>query len=252
MLKKIILSAIEKAGFRLIKRGQLLYGDPVPNELEKEFLDLYQQCKPYTMTSVERLYAAHQATKYVAVNQIEGAIVECGVWKGGSTMMMVKTLMQAGITDRDVYLYDTYEGMPEPTEKDKDLSGTSAQGTWSENQTDSVNEWCYSPLEEVQKNLYSTGYPADKIHFVKGKVEDTIPNILPEKIALLRLDTDWFDSTYHELIHLYPLLQKGGTLIIDDYGHWQGAREAVDQYFTENQVTMLLSRIDYTGRIGVK
>ncbi|MFN8356737.1 MAG: TylF/MycF/NovP-related O-methyltransferase [Spirosomataceae bacterium] len=252
MLKKALLSWIENRGYRLIKKGQLLYGEPVGNELENDFLAIYQQCRPYTMTSLERMYAAHKAATYIVDNEVEGAIVECGVWKGGSTMMMVKTLLQRGVTDREIYLYDTYEGMPEPTEKDKDLAGTSAQGTWSDNQTDTVNEWCYSPLEEVQKNIYATGYPKEKIHFVKGKVEDTIPGTLPTAIALLRLDTDWYDSTYHELVHLYPLLQVKGALIIDDYGHWQGAREAVDQYFAENQINMLLNRIDYTGRIGLK
>lgn len=251
-MKTLILNLIEKAGYRLIKKGQLLYGEPVANELEAEFLAMYQSCRPFTMTSIERMYAAHKAAQYVVQQGIPGAIVECGVWKGGSTMMLVKTLMALGVTDREVYLYDTYEGMPEPSDKDRDLSGTSAQNTWAENQTNTVNEWCYSPLEEVQRNLYSTGYPPEKIHFVKGKVEDTIPATLPGGIAVLRLDTDWFESTYHELVHLYPLLSEAGVLIVDDYGHWKGAREAVDQYFAEHHVKMLLSRIDYTGRIGLK
>jgi len=119
-------------------------------------------------------------------------------------------------------------------------------------QSEGFNEWCYSPLEEVQKNLYSTNYPKEKITFIKGKVEETIPNIIPEKISILRLDTDWYESTYHELMHLFPRLSKGGVLIIDDYGHWKGSREAVDKYLKENEISMLLNRIDYTGRIGVK
>ena len=75
---------------------------------------------------------------------------------------------------------------------------------------------------------------------------------MPKQIALLRLNTDWFESTYHELVHLYPLLSKGGVLIIDDYGHWQGARKAVDTYFKEQGIYPLLHRIDYTGRIMQK
>jgi len=166
--------------------------------------------------------------------------------------MMALALLQKGDTSRDIYLFDTYEGMPEPGKKDQDLAGASAYGTWKENQTEEVNKWCYSPLEEVQQNLLSTGYPKSQIHFVKGKVEDTIPATIPNQISLLRLDTDWYDSTYHELIHLFPRLAEKGVLIIDDYGHWQGAREATDQYFAENNVSMLLNRIDYTGRIGIK
>ncbi len=252
MLKTLVKKTLEKAGFRLIMANQYVYGEPVPHELEKDFLDLYSQVRPFTMTTPERLYAAYKAAQYVADNNIPGSIVECGVWKGGSCMMMALALLKKGIRDRELYLYDTYEGMPEPGEKDKSLGGNSAYGTWKDNQTTDVNTWCYSPLEEVQNNLSSTGYPKDKIHFVKGKVEDTIPQTLPGSIALLRLDTDWFDSTYHEMQHLYPLLATKGVLIIDDYGHWQGAREAVDKYFTENKISMLLNRIDYTGRIGIK
>ena len=77
-----------------------------------------------------------------------------------------------------------------------------------------------------------------------------IPKYLPGEIALLRLDTDWYKSTQHELIHLYPLLVGSGVLIIDDYGHWQGAKKAVDEYFSDKKI--LLNRIDYTGRISIK
>jgi hypothetical protein len=98
----------------------------------------------------------------------------------------------------------------------------------------------------------STGYPSDLINYVEGKVEETIPVNAPDQISLLRLDTDWYESTKHELIHLYPRLVEGGVLIIDDYGHWQGARRAVDEYIEENNLPLLLCRIDYTGRITVK
>ena len=68
----------------------------------------------------------------------------------------------------------------------------------------------------------------------------------------MRLDTDWYESTKHELTHLFPLLSSGGVIIIDDYGHWQGAKKAVDEYFEENNIKILLNRIDYTGRVGIK
>lgn len=100
--------------------------------------------------------------------------------------------------------------------------------------------------------MLSTGYPEEQLVFVEGKVEDTIPRVIPDKIALLRLDTDWYESTYHELCHLFPKLSTGGILILDDYGHWKGAREAIDKYFLDNRIRMFLHRIDYTGRIGVK
>jgi len=107
-------------------------------------------------------------------------------------------------------------------------------------------------MVEVQANLRSTGYDEEKLIFVKGMVEDTIPGLAPESIALLRLDTDWHASTRHELIHLYPRLQPGGVMMIDDYGHWQGARKAVDEYLSGLDVPLLLQRVDYTVRSAIK
>jgi O-methyltransferase len=114
------------------------------------------------------------------------------------------------------------------------------------------NYWCVAGLEDVKRNLYSTGYPKEKLHFIKGKVEDTVPGQAPENIAMLRLDTDWYESTAHELQHLYPRLAKNGVLIIDDYGHWLGSRKAVDEYFAKQSFCPLFNRMDYTGRLAVK
>ncbi|MDJ1468594.1 TylF/MycF/NovP-related O-methyltransferase [Cytophagaceae bacterium DM2B3-1] len=252
MIKTLLKNILHKSGLRVISHKQQIYNEIVGNELEEEFIEIYKKCRPYTLTSVERMYAAYKATEYIISQNITGAIVECGVWKGGSTMVMIYTLLARGITNRQIYLYDTFEGMSEPTTKDKTIDGESAFGTWKDSQTTQENTWCYSPLDEVQKNILGTGYSPDNIKFVKGKVEDTIPGVIPDQVALLRLDTDWYDSTYHELLHLFPILSKNGVLIIDDYGHWQGAREAVDSYFKEKNVTMLLNRIDYTGRVGIK
>src|SRR5437773_5710167 len=100
--------------------------------------------------------------------------------------------------------------------------------------------------------MAATGYPTAKLHFVQGMVEETIPATVPARIAILRLDTDWYQSTRHELEHLYPLVSHIGVLIVDDYGYWKGARKAVDEYFARAQTPMLLHRIDSAGRIGVK
>ena len=114
------------------------------------------------------------------------------------------------------------------------------------------NKWALAPLNEVTANMQDTGYVRENLVFVQGKVEETMPKVLPGRISLLRLDTDWYESTYHELVHLFPLLSPRGVIILDDYGHFRGAKEAVDKYFEENNVKILLNRIDYTGRIGVK
>lgn len=226
--------------------------EPFSPDMEEEFKRIYRQSKPFTMTSVERMYALYKGTQYIAQAKIPGDIVECGVWKGGSAMVSALTLIELGITDRDIYLYDTYEGMSEPSEKDIHFSGASAITEWGQSQKQDHNEWCYASLDEVRKNLLSTGYPQERLHFIKGPVESTIPSTIPKNISILRLDTDWYNSTYHELKHLYPLITERGLLIIDDYGCWQGAKDAVDTYLKENKLSVYLSRIDYTGRIAIK
>ena len=166
-------------------------------------------------------------------------------------MAVAKTLVRLKAT-RELYLFDTFEGMSEPTDADRDLSGTLASERLAEEDKETSWSWAYGPLDEVKQNLSKVEYDKENIVFVKGKVEDTIPDKAPAQISLLRLDTDWYESTYHELQHLYPRLSVGGVVIIDDYGHWQGARRAVDQYIEENRLKVLLNRIDYTGRICVK
>jgi hypothetical protein len=225
----------------------------VPLDMSGDFPATYAKVRAYTMTSPERVFSLCEAVKYIATNNIEGDIVECGVWKGGSMMAVANTLLKYGDIQRHLYLFDTFEGMSEPTDNDVDIDGVSA-GYLMEHSDKNKDEsvWCNAPLDGVKDVLGSTGYPKDKVHFVQGMVEKTIPEHAPQKIALLRLDTDWFESTKHELEHLFPRLVKGGVLIIDDYGHWQGARRAVDEYISRNNIAMLLNRIDYTGRIAIK
>src|SRR5262249_33819776 len=150
---------------------------------------------------------------------------ECGVWRGGSMMAVARTLLEANAPNRDLYLFDTYEGMSAPTDADRDLSGQAARKLLEDSSRDEAEVWCYADMADVQRNVGLTGYPNELLHFVEGKVEDTIPEEAPAEIGLLRLDTDWYESTKHELEHLYPRLRNGGVLIIDDYGHWQGARK---------------------------
>jgi len=243
-----IKKGFENLGIKIIAKDTL----ENPPDLEKEFYELKAKCQDFTMTSTERLYSVYNSIRYISENKIEGAVVECGVWKGGSSMMAALSLKKHSDTARDMWLFDTFEGMSAPTDKDVSYSGEAGEKEWKASQKADHNEWCYSSLDEVKANLFSTAYPKEKIKFIKGKVEDTIPANLPDKIALLRLDTDWYESTYHELQHLYPRLVKNGILIIDDYGFWKGAREATDQYFKENNNKLLLNRIDKTGRLGVK
>jgi O-methyltransferase len=213
---------------------------------------------PYTMIGVPRLLSAIDAVRYCVAREVPGAFAECGVWRGGSVLAMVLTLQQLGVDDRDVHLYDTFEGMTEPTEHDVSSLDEPALETWNRAERAEGRPWreLFDPElfseAQVRETLLATGYPPERFHFVKGPVEETLPDHAPERLALLRLDTDWYRSTRHELEHLYPRLVDGGVLIVDDYGHWQGCRQAVDEYFSTTAAPVLLSRIDYTGRIAVK
>lgn len=212
---------------------------------------VFEAVRPYTMTSIERIESLLNAVRYVVEHDIPGDIVECGVWRGGS-MMAVAHMLRSLNAQRTIRLFDTFEGMPPPSQIDRDLHGRQASDLLANADKRTSDVWAYSSLQEVQANLRATGYDPARLEFVVGRVEDTIPAHTPDQIALLRLDTDWYESTLHELHHLYPRLSSGGVLIIDDYGHWQGAKRAVDEYLATSRAKLLLHRIDYTGRIAVK
>lgn len=220
-----------------------------PPDFRSDETEIIRAVRAWTKTSPERIYALIHAVRYVSMRALSGAIVECGVWRGGSMAAVAKTLVQMRDLTRDLYLFDTFDGMTEPTVEDVDYSGKQASRILDED----IGFRCAdAPMEQVKQLMYDTGYPRERIHFVQGKVEETIPVNSPAAISLLRLDTDWYASTKHELIHLFPRLAPTGVIVIDDYGHWEGARRACDEYFAQNRIPILLNRIDYTGRIGLK
>lgn len=225
----------------------------LPADIDASAAATMRLVRPYTMTSPERLFALVQAVRHVCAAAIPGDIVECGVWRGGSMMAAARTLLECGDGSRHLYLFDTFEGMSAPDARDVGIDGQpAAQLLAAQDRSDPQSAWCYATLDDVRSALSSIPYEAGRVHFVKGKVEDTLPAGAPERIAILRLDTDWYESTRHELEHLYPRLSPGGVLIIDDYGHWAGCRQAVDEYFAARGLHVLLNRVDYTGRIAVK
>ena len=220
--------------------------------------EVIERALPHTLTGIERLHALVIAVRHLVRAGVPGDLAECGVWRGGSVLAMISTLQSMGVTDRDVYLYDTFEGMPEPSEHDVSELEPPALETWRKAEQGDDRAWSYlfdpSTFNEdaVRELLTATGYPAERLHFVRGLVEETIPGDAPEELALLRLDTDWYDSTVHEMRHLYPRLATGGVLIVDDFGHWQGSRRAVEEYFEGVERAPLLTPIDYSARLAVK
>lgn len=167
-------------------------------------------------------------------------------------MAAAMQLLEGGVI-KDLYLYDTFAGMTQPTIADK-ADNELAMAKWTALQRETHNEWAFSPLDEVRGNMMSTGYPQERIRFIQGPVEETllVNENLPDQIALLRLDTDWYESTKLELEVLYPRLVNGGVLIIDDFGDWEGSQKATEEYIEKNDLRLLLNKVDRAGRICVK
>jgi O-methyltransferase len=223
----------------------------LPADMDEQAKDIIRAVRPFTMTSADKLYALILATRYVAKHSIPGDIVECGVWRGGSMQAAARTLLACGDTSRDLYLFDTYEGMPPPSDADVRLAdGSSAEMLLASMPRES-KVWAVATLDDVREAFASVPYPEERVHFVQGLVEETVPREAPDQISILRLDTDWYESTRHELDHLYPRLSPGGVLLIDDYGYWQGSRQAVDEFIEKTGARLLLQRMS-SGRVAVK
>jgi hypothetical protein len=251
-MKTAILISLRRRGYEVVKAdGKQNLNIAEASNYDLETIRLASQI---SMQSTQRIWALISATKYVVNNRICGHFVECGVYKGSSALIIARTLKSMNINDRHIYLYDTFEGMTKPTDLD------SKQGTQtlasdilaSTPMSNGENVWARASLENVTQMLSSLDYPIQNFHLIKGDVLETLDDSLPESISLLRLDTDWYESTKKELEELYPLVAIGGVVIIDDYGHWSGSKLAVDQFLRDNELFPLLNYLDYAGRLWVK
>jgi len=261
-MKKIVKSIVNSFGYTIHKKPEAVmdtlqqneavaYDDDILNEARS----LYEECRPYTMLSLERVEAIVDSIDYICSNNIDGDIVECGVWRGGAMYVAAKALLKRNVLHKKFYLFDTYDvktfgSTSNETEFDKDFLGKTALDAINEG--DFILENYNYHLDEVTSLLESTGYPKENFIYVVGRVEDTLPYHERLKISLLRLDTDWYESTKHELIHLYPYLIHKGVLLIDDYGFWQGSKKACDEYFSEKNIAIMLHRSDFFGRVAIK
>lgn len=222
-------------------------------EIHQRELDIIKSISNFSMSTPANHWAIIQSIKHISKNNIDGDFVECGVWKGGN-IILFKLIADQQQLNKKIYAFDTFEGMPEPGGMDFDLKNIDAKKTFNKYKDKDI-KWCYSTLDEVKSNIksFDKNY-IDFYSFIKGKVEETLNDEknLPNKISLLRLDTDFFESTKKELEILFPKLVSGGVLIIDDYGHWKGAKRAVDEYFELEKNFLWLHRIDYASRLLIK
>lgn len=209
--------------------------------------ELIAEIAPFTKSSPQRIAAMASALGQIDREHIVGDIVECGVWRGGN-IILARRLSPS----RTCWLFDTFTGMTEPEDIDVSASGRKAIDSYNGRKKPG-GKWSGVSLDEVRANIgVPKGVNDSHLRFVAGAVESTLldPANIPAKIALLRLDTDWHASTKVELEVLYPRLQPSGILIVDDYGHWMGARKAVDEYFGTSGSRF--QKIDYTAVMMVK
>lgn len=252
MFKKVLKRLINRAGYGV---QRLQESGPAFNDVDPKDQMIWESVKDYTMAGRERTLALISSVRYILSHDVPGDFVECGVWRGGSAMAIAMVLAQEGRTDRRLWLFDTFTGMTSPTRQDVETaSGIPAREILEQTpMRDGRNVWCIASLEEVVSNMEATGFPLHQVEIVKGDVCVTLrEGRTPNQIALLRLDTDWYESTKIELEVLYPRLEVGGICLLDDYGHWSGARLAADGYFAGHLPSPLLVRIDYTGRLILK
>lgn len=246
-LGRPIRATLGALGYDVVARAS---ARPVPVDCDDFTAQLIRDVAPYTLTTPERIISLVDAVRYVVRASIPGAFAECGVWRGGSVMVIARTLVDLGADDRDLYLYDTFDQPSPPGEHDITLSGDAVADLLADART--LDAFAHLPMSDLEGLLRATRYPWERFHIVQGFVERTLPAHAPEQLALCRLDTDLYESTAHELTHLWPRLSRGGVLLVDDYGHFLGARKAVDEYFEEQDIPVLLHRIDSSARLVVK
>ena len=254
MIKKIIKKLINFTNFRIVHKNNWYERqiNLIP-EISKNDLNFIKNLEKYSMCPPAAHWSIIQSINYISKKKITGDFVECGVFKGGNLILMNHIRNRLNLNNK-IFAFDTFEGMSEPTTYDKDLKDVPADKTF-EIYKQSGEKWCYGSLEEVKKNisLFDKNY-AQNFNFIKGKVEETlkINDNLPQTISLLRLDTDFYESTKIEMEILFPRLVKGGILIIDDYGHWKGSQKAVDEYLDLKNNFHFLHRVDYGTRLLIK
>ena len=202
-------------------------------------------CGQHTMTSRERQIQTLNSIEHIVKNNIDGDIIEIGVWKGGGVMIMLYKLLQLGVNDRHVHLYDTFSGMTEASELDVNPHGQSAK---NEKYFNDVK--CECPYDITYNNIKSVGYPMDLIHFHIGDIRNVDTDSIPKKIAILRLDNDWYELYKFELPIFEPNVSTNGIITIDDYSYWSGCKRAVDEFINDKDIQ--LNIIDNCGVFWIK
>lgn len=193
------------------------------------------EVRGYTAVFVPRLAALHRLCREMERRKVPGDVIECGVYNGGSAALMASVCCKDEASDRRIWLFDSFEGLPKPTEQD----GEKAK---------SCGWWCHGDLAKVRSIFHKKGIPESRVRIVKGWFHETFPGLDSPSIALLHIDADWYDSVKLCLEKFYDHVLPGGYIVIDDYGHWEGCRKATDEFLRTRGISVKLTKVDYTGR----
>jgi len=194
---------------------------------------LVYRVREYTAVFVPRLVALYKLSEEINRGPVPGDIVECGVYNGGSAAVMASLCEKSPIS-RNVWLFDSFEGLPKPTDKD----GAEAPG---------YEGWCHGDLSKVRKVLRKLRIPESRVHIVKGWFQDTFLKVEIPQIAILHIDADWYESVKLCLEKFYDSVQPGGYVVLEDYGDWEGCRIATDEFLKNRVLDVKLIQVDYTG-----
>jgi len=247
--KELISKMFSALGYKIIAKNTFNYDLDLTDQ-EKKILN-YVLKNTLIMGTIDNLAATILAVRYVCQNKIKGDFVECGVWRGGHGIAAALTF-DLYKSKNKVICFDTFLGMTKPTDDDSRIyNKVKAITKFNSSSRETHNEWCYASFEEVENNFLRAGVSKDNFQLIKGDVAETLPIFKVDAISFLRLDTDWYESTKVELKYLWPLLSVNGLLVVDDYGHWQGSKKAVDEFFQSNP-TILFHATDYRTRSGIK
>ena len=256
--KNLTSKVLSRFGLKLIRLRDL-QNSVLQFQETFEGSDALDACWKRSMQTRDSLYNLWEVGSYLHANQIEGDFVECGVWRGASMQLLARQIVEKNLSAKSMWLYDTFGGMTQPTQADKRIKdGRLAEELgWdaSELQEDIAfmsGVHAFATLNDVKDGFIQMGLDLQNLNFIIGDVIETIPRDMPKKISLLRIDTDWYESTSHILLNLYPRVVTGGVVILDDYDYWSGARQAADEYFSSHQLHPLLLRQTGGGRVFIK
>jgi O-methyltransferase len=261
IIKENIVSLLKKFNLevREINKGSQV----IPLEFNQNDIDVFDYVVEHelTMVSKARLISTMIACKHAVLAEINGAFVETGVWRGG-VALAAKMIFENYKSKKEVYLFDTFQGMTRsPTEIDVK---NRARQMWKKNPVKRFNEnlkknqsdWAFASIEDVRSNFINAKVDLKGVNFIKGDVVETLKlnENIPNNICVLRLDTNFYESTKMEIETLYPRLELGGSLLLDDYGSWEGSKKATDDYLNSlsNKKRPLMSFVDAAGRSLIK